>query len=440
MTKGSLRLRLFLAAAISITVALFLTGLALARLFETQVRERVNTGLENDLLQLAGSIAFAQDGSVSAGKALADPRYQEPYGGRYWRIDFAAVEGQPAIESLRSQSLWDYDFNPANPKGPEGEVLVIARRELSLEHNGRSQQISMLAAAHEEEVQRPLTELRDQLILSLSIIGTILVIGAWLQVTVGLNPLKQLREKLATIRTGQSFRLDGTFPDEVAPLVGEFNDVLDQRNTSLERARRRAGDLAHGLKTPLTVLSSVARDLRKSGLNRQADDIDEQSDAMLRHVERALARARLSAGRGHAATPLRPVVDRVVAAISRLPGADDLSFDVEVKNDMTMPIEQGDLTELLGNLIDNARKWAKTQVKLHYAPPLLVIEDDGPGVPDGDLERISERGRRLDESKQGSGLGLSIVEDIADLYGLSITYGRSELGGLKVEIRDNVAV
>ncbi len=440
MTKGSLRLRLFLAAAMSIAVALFLTGLALARMFETQVRERVNSGLENDLLQLAGSIAYAQDGSVSAGKALADPRYQEPYGGRYWRIDFAAVEGQPLIEPLLSRSMWDYDFNPANPEGPEGEALVIARRELSIEHNGRIQQISMLAAAHEEEVQRPMTELRDQLVLSLSIIGTILVIGAWLQVTVGLNPLKQLRQKLASIRTGQTSRLDGAFPDEVAPLVGEFNDVLDQRNTSLERARRRAGDLAHGLKTPLTVLSSVARDLRKSGLDRQAGDIEEQSDAMLRHVERALARARLSAGRGHAATPLRPVVDRVVAAISRLPGADDLSFDVEVESDMTMPIEQGDLTELLGNLIDNARKWAKTQVKLHYAPPLLVIEDDGPGVPDEDLARISERGRRLDETKQGSGLGLSIVEDIADLYGLSITYGRSELGGLKVEIRDNVAV
>jgi signal transduction histidine kinase len=331
--------------------------------------------------------------------------------------------------------LWDYELDPATPAGPEGEGLVVARRDLTIEHDGKSLKVSMLAAAHEEEVQRPLAELRDQLILSLSIIGTILVIGAWLQVTVGLSPLKHLRDKLAAIRTGHSQSLDGSFPDEVAPLVGEFNDVLEQRNASLERARRRAGDLAHGLKTPLTVLSSVARDLRKAGLPRHADDIDEQSDAMFRHVERALARARLSVGRGHAATPLRAVAERVVAAVSRLPGAGDLTFDLQMADDATVPIEQNDLTELLGNLLDNARKWAKSQVKLNYAAPLLAVEDDGPGVADEELEKISERGRRLDETKQGSGLGLSIVEDIADLYGLSITYGRSKLGGLKVEIR-----
>ena len=435
MTKGSLRLRLFLAAAVLIAIALFLTGLALARMFEDQLRERVVTSLENDLLQLAGSIKVTAEGNVTASTALADPRYQEPYGGRYWRIDLPPVDGQPAAEPLRSRSMWDYDFDPIALLGPEGEPLVVAKRDLSIERNGKSQLISMLAAAHEEEVQQPLTELRDQLVLSLAIIGTVLVIGAWLQVTVGLSPLKHLHERLSAVRTGDSNRLDGAFPDEVAPLVGEFNDVLDLRDKSLERARRRAGDMAHGLKTPLTVLSSVARDLRKSGQTQQADDIEEQSQVMLHHVERALARARLSSGRGHAATPLRLVVDRVVSAVSRLPGADDLEFDVQILPDTTVPIEQSDLTELLGNIIDNARKWAKTLVRLQYVHPLLVIEDDGPGVPDDELLRISERGRRLDESKQGSGLGLSIVEDIADIYRLNITYSRSELGGLKVEIR-----
>jgi signal transduction histidine kinase len=118
-----------------------------------------------------------------------------------------------------------------------------------------------------------------------------------------------------------------------------------------------------------------------------------------------------------------------------MPGAEDLDFDIHVLADVTVPMDQSDLTELLGNLIDNARKWAKTRVKVRHSPPLIVIEDDGPGVADDDLKLISERGRRLDESKQGSGLGLSIVEDIADLYGLTVTYGRSELGGLMVEIR-----
>lgn len=435
MKKGSLRLRLFAVAAISITIALFLTGLALARLFEAQVRERVITSLENDLLQLAGSIAVGPDGTVTADRTLADPRYQEPYGGRYWRIDFVSPPGQPALEPVRSRSLWDYDLDPAKPAGPEGEALVYAQRALTIERGGKTQQIAMIAAANEDEVQRPLTELRDQLILSLGIIGTILVIGAWLQVTVGLRPLQQLRDRLSAIRNGQEQRLSGSFPDEVSPLVGEFNDVLDLRDASLERARRRAGDLAHGLKTPLTILSSIARDLRKSGLDRQAVDIDEQAEAMFRHVERALARARLSSGKGHAAAELRPVVDKVLAAIERLPGAEDLDFDVHVPADVTVPLEQGDLTELLGNLLDNARKWAKSTVRLHYAPRHLVIEDDGPGVADEDINHIAERGRRLDESKQGSGLGLSIVGDIADIYGLTVNYGRSELGGLRVEIR-----
>ncbi len=434
MSKGSLRLRLFLAAALSIIFALFLTGLALVRMFEAQVRERVVTGLENDLLQLAGSISVAGDGTVSAGSALADPRYQEPYGGRYWRIDFAAAPGQPAPEPLRSRSLWDYEFDPANPKGPEGEPLVVARRSLTIDRNGRTQDITMLAAAHEEEVQRPLTELRDQLILSLGLIGTILIIGAWLQVIVGLSPLKHLRDKVNAIRTGQAQRLDGPFPDEVSPLVAELNDVLDLRDKSLERARRRAGDLAHGLKTPLTVLSAIARDLRKAGMNAQAHDIEEQSEAMFHHVERALARARLSSGMGHTATALKPVVKRILSAVERLPEAEDLEFVVDIPDDAKLQMEKGDVIELVGNLLDNARKWAKSQVRIAYAGQSFIVEDDGPGVPDEELANISQRGRRLDESKQGSGLGLSIVQDIADIYGLRITFGRSDLGGLRAAI------
>ena len=137
MKKGSLRLRLFVAAAISIAAALSLTGFALVRLFEAQVRERVITGLENDLLQLAGSISVADDGTISAGKALSDPRYQEPYGGRYWRIEFKPPPGQAAPEAIQSPSLWDYDLDATVPVGPEGEALVFARRDLSIDRNGK---------------------------------------------------------------------------------------------------------------------------------------------------------------------------------------------------------------------------------------------------------------------------------------------------------------
>lgn len=435
MSSGSLRLRIFVGAAISIALALSLTGVALVQMFERQVRGRVVTELENDLLQLVGGVEIAADGSISVSRPLADPRFDEPYGGRYWRIDFAKPGEAAAREPLRSRSLWDSDLNPVDPKGPQGEKLIVVAREISVDNKGRTLPMWLTVAAHDEEVQRPLEQLRDQLVLSLALIGSVLTLGAWIQATVGLSPLVTLRRQLADVSSGLVMRLTGNFPTEVAPLVNELNEVLDRREKSLERARRRAGDLAHGLKTPLTVLAAIARDVRARQLPDQAAEIEEQSAAMYRHVERALARARLSSGRGHAATGLRTAIDRVVATLQRLPGAEDLGFDIDVGPGATAPIEMGDLTELLGNLLDNACKWAKSQVRIRYAAPRLTIEDDGPGVPDSELAAIAERGRRLDETKQGSGLGLSIVQDIADIYGLKVTYGRSALGGLKVEIR-----
>jgi len=435
-SSGSLRLRLLAAAALSITLALFLTGLALSQMFERQVRERVNQELNNDLLQLAGAIEVNKDGKVTVARRLADPRFNEPFAGRYWHIDFAAP-GMPAAQApLRSRSLWDSDLDPARPTvGPEGESLIATTRQISITLGGKPLPVWLTVAAHSDEIDIPLAQLKEQLIVSLSLIGVVLTLGAWIQVTVGLRPLKEMRRQLAGVMAGEAKTIAGDYPSEVAPLVGELNDVLEVREKSLERARRRAGDLAHGLKTPLTVLSAVAREVRRRKLTRQADDIDEQTEAMRRHVEQALARARLSSGRAHAATLLRPVVEKVVAALVRLPKGEEIDWDIHVAPDAMVPIEVGDLTELLGNLLDNACKWAKSRVKLRHGEGQLVIEDDGPGVPESELAHIAERGRRLDESKQGSGLGLSIVADIADIYGLTVEYGRSGMGGLRVAIR-----
>lgn len=434
MTTGSLRLRLLLAAVLSISLALTLTGLALVRLFEQQIRDRITAELEGDLLQLVGAIEVAPDGKLGLARELGNTRYNEPYGGRYWRISEAAAAGVTPPEPLRSRSLWDSDIDPANPVGPEGEPLIVASRSVSVGETA-PKALLFVIAAHQDELDRPLGQLRDQLILSFLLIGALLVLGAWIQVSVGLRPLARLRQQLARVRSGEEQGLSGSFPAEVAPLVGELNDVLAMREKSLDRARRRAGDLAHGLKTPLTVLQAVARDIRGHKLAEEAAEIEEQADAMNRHIERALVRARLSSGRGHAAANLETVARKVADALSRMPGAEDLDFDIRVPAGTRIPMEQGDLTELLGNLMDNGRKWAASRVRLRFGDGAITIEDDGPGVPDAELARIRERGRRLDETKQGSGLGLSIVEDIADIYGLQLTYGRSELGGLKVEIR-----
>ena len=436
MKIGSLRLRFLLAAAISIALALFIAGWALIQLFERQVRDSLLNDLDNDLLQLVGAIAVGTDGAVSINGQLADPRFGEPYSGRYWRIDFGPPGAKVLREPLRSRSLWDADMDPSKPlQGPDDEALIFASRQITVDAGGKELPLWLSVAANAKEVKVPLASLRNQLIVSLMLIGAALTVAAWIQVSVGLSPLRALRRQLADVRSGQSSRLTGGFPDEVAPLVGELNDVLEMRDKSLERARRRAGDLAHGLKTPLTVLSSIARDIRKQKLTAAAEDIEEQAETMRLHVERALARARLSAGGGRAATPLRPVLDKVVAAMQRLPKGDDLDWHIYASGPETVPVEANDLTELLGNLLDNARCWAASQIAIRLEGGLLSIEDDGPGVPDNELGRIGERGRRLDESKTGSGLGLSIVADIADTYGFSVHYGRSPLGGLKVSIR-----
>lgn len=435
MNTGSLRLRLLLAAALSIAFALFLTGLAIVQLFEREIRNRVRDDLNNVLVQIMGAVTAGPDGQLTMPGELTDPRFREPYGGRYWQVDFAGPGEKPPRPPLRSQSLWDYQFDAANPKGPEGETLIVVSRHVTLDSKQRPIPLWILAAAHEEEVQRPLDQLRDQLLISLSVIFVLLTIAAWVQVRVGLSPLATLRQRLAQVSAGKEAGLTGRFPSEVEPLVTELNAVLAARATSLERARRRAGDLAHGLKTPLTVLQGIARDLRRHKLGPQAGDIDEQVEEMRRHVERALARARLSSGGGHASTELLPAVEKVVAALKRLPDGEELDWDLHIPVDAAAPIEAGDLTELLGNLLDNARKWASEQVRVSYGDGRLIIEDDGSGVDEADLPKIAERGKRFDESRQGSGLGLSIVADIADIYGFEVNYGRSELGGLKVAIR-----
>jgi hypothetical protein len=193
MTTGSLRLRLLLAAALSIAFALFLTGLAMMQLYEREIRNHVRDDLNNAMNQILGSVAANADGRVTVTGELADPRFHEPYGGRYWQIDFSAPGTPRKSDALRSQSLWDHVLDQAKPTGPEGEALVTVSREVSLDTPKGPRKLWIMAAAHEEEVQRPAAQLRDQLVLSLAIIFVLLTIAAWVQVKVGLSPLGTLR-------------------------------------------------------------------------------------------------------------------------------------------------------------------------------------------------------------------------------------------------------
>ena len=438
MRAGSLKLRLFAAAAISISLALFLAGLTLGMLFENEVRDRVMRELNNHLLQLVGLLEADASGIVGLQGQMADPRFEKPESGLYWQVTVA----EPP-QTLLSRSLWDTPIErAAGPKssasgqatGSDGEPLLYFSRRITLDAGGKPLGIEVMTAIAEQEVTLAAGSFRQALAMSLSALALALIIAAWLQVQVGLRPLSLLRDGLAAVRSGAAKRLTGDFPDEVAPLVGEFNGVIEAQAQSLERARARAGDLAHGLKTPLTVLSAIARDIAKAGLTAEAAEIAEQADAMRRHTDQELIRARLATGKAVASARLDESVRRLVSAMKRSPRGEEMTWTVEIAPLTAVPLDGQDLTELLGNLIDNARKWAKSEVRVSFAGRALTISDDGAGVPEADLGRIAERGTRLDEKVQGSGLGLSIVRDIAELYKLKLDYGRSSLGGFAVTV------
>ncbi len=431
----SLRLRLLLAAAASIFLALALAGLGLSQLFERHVTELLDQELQRDLRQLAGSLTIAPDGKLTAGANLANVEYAQPLSGSYWWVVEATPQGPREV--VHSRSLWDAPI-PDGPAGagPEGEPLIISSRQVNLGEGPATRALTLYAARHDTALSHPLAAFRSRLLLYLLPLGLVLMLASWAQVAVGLKPLQALRRQVQALgadpATGK--RITGEFPTEVAPLVSELNTVLDLRDTSLERARKRAGDLAHGLKTPLTVLSAVAGDVRAKGLAKPADEIEDAAAAMVKQVDHALARARLSTGHGLASADLAAIATRIITTLKRLPGADSLTWRMEVPPGTRLAMEEGDLTELLGNLLDNARKWASSEVRLAHEGGVLLVEDDGPGVPEGEIEAIARRGLRLDESKQGSGLGLAIIADIADLYGLTLAFGQSPLGGLRVSL------
>ena len=445
MNNSSLRLRLLVASAVTILLALFLAGFALIKLFEAEVSARVERELSNHLLQLAGALETGNDGKLYLARQLADPRFQQPFSGLYWQIVWEEQE------PLRSRSLWDESLSVPQLTGggasrifqlpgPGATPLIALERVITELKQNQPYEVRLLVGTNASEVTEPLASFTRWMVLSLAALATFLAAAAWAQVKVGLWPLETLRSELGQIRLGELTKLSGNYPSEIAPLVEEFNGVLDSQEKSLSRARARAADLAHGLKTPLTVLSAVARDLRSKGRSTVAGEISEQAETMHVVIERELSRSRLAQGRGAAKVVLAPEIERLVASVRRLPLSEKLQWEIAVPMGISAPIDKVDLIELLGNILDNARKWARSKIRVsasedNNGAQVLIVEDDGPGVDASDITRIMERGFSLDGNAQGTGLGLAIVKDITEIYGLHLEFTPSSLGGLSVKIR-----
>ncbi|MFN0190825.1 MAG: sensor histidine kinase [Aestuariivirga sp.] len=438
MRQGSLLLRLLAASALGIAAALLVAGAVLIELFQSQVEERVHKELLNHASQLAGALEIDAAGKPTLERQPADPRFQEPLSGLYWQI--AVDQG----EKLYSRSIWDESLQlaPSDP-GPEGRIsrltaadgtdVIAFDQSIKLLEGQTSKSARIIVAVDAVEVTDPVASFRRWMILSLGALAITLAAAAWVQAKVGLMPLRALKDELARIATGSVSRLEGGFPKEIDPLVSEFNAVLEVHDKSLSQARARASDLAHGLKTPLTILGAVAGELERRGDSAAAADVGEQVAAMQTVVERELSRARLASGRNPPLCQLAPVLNQMAGALRKLPRGGDVKWTVEVDPSLAIHVDQTDIKELVGNICDNARKWAASKIMIaarrEAGAIVLTVDDDGPGINLGDEKRVTERGYSNDTN--GSGLGLTIVRDIADNYGFNVDFGRSPLGGFR---------
>ena len=438
MTRNSLAFRLVASAAIWCALLLSVGGYALSRLFEDTVERNFDARLRVLLEGVVAGSDLAADGSLTLRPQLGEPRFEQPLSGWYWQIDDG---GRPL---QRSASLWDQAL-PVPPMangqgvtsdgmGPQHEPLRLLSRAISLP--GQGQPFVYTIAGDRREIDAETARFNQLLILGLGTLLAGVVAAVLIQVRFGLEPLRRIRRGLAAIRAGEAKRLAGGYPEEIRPLADELNALLDHNEAVVERARTHVGNLAHGLKTPLAVLTNEA-ERSQGGLAaltlRQTALMREQVD---HHLSRA--RAMATASVIGARCDVAPVLSDLQRTLARIYATRQLAIEVACPADATFRGARQDLEEMLGNLLDNACKWARSRVGATATTIderlMVVVEDDGPGLPPERRSEVMERGRRLDEQVPGSGLGLSIVVDIALLYGGTLSLHEAASGGLRARL------
>jgi signal transduction histidine kinase len=457
VSRRSLRARLTLAAVLSVALALIVAAVGLVALFERHVERRIGQELDAQLAQLAAAVQIAEDGAVLVDPPLPDPRLNQPLGGLYWQVDDER-DGRRVIGAVRSRSLWDRPLRlpPDQPSagvihahrlpGPDGRPLLVRERRILLQGGGADHALRLMTAMDAAELTRARHAFATDMLPYLGLIALVLGLATLVQIRAGLAPLEAVRRGVGAIRSGRAGRLADDYPDEVMPLVAEVNALLAAREQAIERARAWTADLAHGLKTPLAALAADAGRLRQTGNAALADDLEQLAEVMRRRVDRELVRARVRSG-AETRQARADVVDackRLLRTLRRTPMGERVDWRLDAPAQAAAALMPDDLMELLGNLLENAAKWATERVEIHIeasdgAPVRLQIADDGPGVPDAELPRLGERGLRLDLRKDGSGLGLAIVRDVIDAYGGRLAFSRADGGGLLVQIELPVA-
>ncbi|HUO03549.1 MAG TPA: sensor histidine kinase [Rhizomicrobium sp.] len=445
---NSLAARLIAAAAIWAMLALAVGGFVLSNAFRNAVQDNFDGTLQNDM----GGLIAAAEPDPQAGVILQDRfinrQFDRVYSGLYYQIRPVA----PGPGGQISRSLFDraLSVTPDSVRGaiaygfaegPENQHLRVLSRRVEFPATDTPQPNDTHAyiftvAGDLSAVEAEIRAFNGTLIWSFLLLGLGLMIAVFLQVRVGLMPLTRLQESLARIRNGTAHRLEGKFPAEIAPLAAELNSLLEHSNEVVARARTHVSNLAHFLKTPLSVLASEAQ----AQPGALSDQVRRQVDTMRRQVDHYLARARAAGSVNILGnrTQVAPVLNDLARVLARIHAERAIVIDCDCPDDLFFRGERQDLEEMAGNLMDNACKWASRRVQVRALKEgaffALLVADDGPGLSLEDRARVGERGERLDESVPGTGLGLAIVRDISKLYAGSLALAASPLGGLEARL------
>jgi signal transduction histidine kinase len=451
----SIASRLVLTAIGLSAVILLIAGIILSSLYRRNSEFAFDERLNVYLKALVADVASFGEQDRSEPGNLGEPRFELPLSGWYWQISRIDTErdSEQAVRTSKSlfaaklPKLAELGIRPrangiaeAYSEGPDKQIIRVIERLIDLGDDGR---YLVAVAGNPAEVIAEIRQFNLALLISFAVLGLVLAAVTLAQVRFGLAPLANLKSELGQIRRGDAQRIVGSFPPELAPLADELNMLVDSNHEVIERARTHVGNLAHALKTPISVIVNEA----EAEESQLAEKVREQTQLMRDQVQYYLDRARAAARAAAvgSVTDVEPVVASMVRTFTKVCQARDISFAGMTEAGLRFRGEKQDLEEMLGNLVDNAGKWSHSAVRItaergpdlaHERPSLVIyIDDDGPGLAKEQRQEATRRGRRLDETKPGSGLGLSIVVDLAQLYGGTFVFDDSPMGGLRAELR-----
>lgn len=447
----SLRARVFWLSLIWIAMALVATGYVLNQFFEQHVRQQYQQQLQVYADYVLASVEPSADGLLMIDQSPQSPRFLQPLSGLYWQIN-----NQHGQTVLRSRSLWDQKIQAPSDvlsadqshfhmvPGPDGGEVLLLEQIVRFE-TMPSDQWRLLVAEDSQAFRQSVDDWQQMLSIFLFVLFICLSAATLAQIVFGFSPLRRLQANMRHLQSGDIRRIDGTYPSEFASLVDGFNGVLDANERIVERARAQAGDLAHAIKTPLTIMSTA---LDQANVRQDVDAelaglMREQIAMMHKQVQWRLRQSRIAAqyvtGPVHACQ-VEPVIDQMLRVIRKLYAERGIRFEQNIQYaEVRFFGESQDLAEMLGNLLDNAGKWAVSLVTVSVTCErgqfVLEVQDDGPGIQPNQYSKALTRGRRLDESAPGSGLGLAITNDLVQLYQGEIELESSDLGGLLARLR-----